>query len=134
MSQKIKILFPIDFSDHTENAFSTALHLCQVYDAEMFMLHVLEAPSGAVKLFSSFDEGEARKKVNQMMDNFIKEHGDDAIIFNKMIKLGKPYRKILEAANMVNCTTQCVLLCTGAGLFLQLRAAGADPHCKFPLH
>ena len=136
MSQKIKILYPIDFSEITANAFPTALHLCQVYDAEMFMIHVLEAPSGPLKLFSNFDEAGARKKANAMMDEFIKKHGDDNVVFNKMIKIGKPYVKILEAANELSANA-IVMGTHGASgvseLFVGTNAARVIKTAKCPV-
>jgi nucleotide-binding universal stress UspA family protein len=98
MSQKIKVLFPIDFEDTSLKAYPTAEYLAKVYDAEIFLIHVLEAPSAATRLFSSFDETEARKQTNAAMDKFIKEKGDPSIIYNKIIKVGKPWKCITEAA------------------------------------
>lgn len=98
MSQKIKVLFPIDFEDTSLKAYPTAEFLAKVYDAEIFLIHVLEPPAAAARLFSSFDEAEARKQTTAAMDKFIKEKGDPSIIYNKMIKIGKPWKCITEAA------------------------------------
>ncbi len=98
MSQKIKVLFPIDFEDTSLKAYPTAEYLAKVYDAEIFLIHVLEAPSAAGRLFSSFDEADARKKTLAAMDKFIKEKGDPSIVYNKIIKVGKPWKCITEAA------------------------------------
>lgn len=98
MSEKIKILFPVDFSEQMEKSFPTAQYLAKVYDAEIHLLHVLEAPSGPMKIFNNFDEASARKKAAELMDKMI-ESVDGGIGFVKIVKIGKPYRKILEAAN-----------------------------------
>jgi nucleotide-binding universal stress UspA family protein len=98
MSQKIKVLFPIDFEETSLKAYPTAEYLAKIYDAEIFLIHVLEAPAAAARLFSSFDEAEARKKTNAAMDKFIKEKGDSNIVYNKIIKVGKPWKGIIEAA------------------------------------
>jgi nucleotide-binding universal stress UspA family protein len=58
----------------------------------------LEAPAAATRLFSSFDEAEARKHTNAELDKFIKAKGDPNIIYNKIIKVGKPWKCIIEAA------------------------------------
>lgn len=102
MSEKVKILFPVDFSDFSDKAFDTAEFFAEKYEGELILLHVLEAPTGPMKLFSSWDEDEARKKVNKMMDDLIKKHGDRPIPYIKMIKVGKPYKSIIEAANEIN--------------------------------
>jgi nucleotide-binding universal stress UspA family protein len=102
MSEKVKILFPVDFSDFSDKAFDTAEYFAEMYDGELILLHVLEAPTGPMKLFSSWDEDEARKKVNKMMDDLIVKHGDRPISFLKMIKVGKPYKAIIDAANEIN--------------------------------
>lgn len=99
--KKIKILFPVDFSEQMEKAFPTAQYLARVYDATILLLHVLEAPSGPMKIFNNFDEGAARKKAHELMEKLI-ETADGGIEFEKMVKVGKPYRKILEAANEMN--------------------------------
>jgi nucleotide-binding universal stress UspA family protein len=39
-----KILVPTDFSDHAENALKVAAQLAKRYDAEIFLLHMLELP------------------------------------------------------------------------------------------
>lgn len=98
MSQKIKVLFPIDFEDTSLKAYPTVEYLAKIYDAEIFLIHVLEAPAAAARLFSSFDEAEERKHVNAQMDKFIKEKGNADIIYNKIIKVGKPWKCIIDAA------------------------------------
>jgi nucleotide-binding universal stress UspA family protein len=99
MSQKIKVLFPIDFEDTSLKAYPTVEYLAKIYDAEIFLIHVLEPPAAAARLFSSFDEAEERKHINAQMDKFINEKGDPSIIYNKMIKVGKPWKCIIEAAH-----------------------------------
>lgn len=56
-------------------------------------MHVLET-----RAFSSFDEADARKQTNLMMDKFIKEKGNPDIVYNKMVKIGKPWKGVIEAA------------------------------------
>lgn len=99
--ERIKLLVPVDFSDLTEKVLPTAQYLARVYDAEVHLLHVLEVVSGPLKVFSNFDEDEARKKALELMDEVIAnaEGGTD---FRKIVKTGKPYRKILEAASEIN--------------------------------
>lgn len=96
--RKITILWPNDFSETAASAFSTALNVAKTYNAELVMLHVLEAPSGPTRLFSSFDEEEARKKAMKLMDNFWSGNGDESVKWSKIVKIGKPYRQIIDTA------------------------------------
>jgi len=75
-----------------------AQYVAKTYDAEIYMVHVLEAPTGPLRIISGFDEQAARKKALQMMDEFIKAYGDDSIVYNKIIKVGKPWKTIVDAA------------------------------------
>lgn len=92
---------PVDFSDLTEKVLPTAQYLSRIYNAEVHLLHVIEVPQGPLKVFSNFDEEKTRAKVLELMDEVIK-HGEDGVEFRKIVKVGKPYRKILEAANEIN--------------------------------
>ncbi|MFN8396793.1 MAG: universal stress protein [Bacteroidia bacterium] len=102
MSQKIKVLFPIDFEETSLKAYPTVEYLAKLYDAEIFLIHVLEPPAAAARIFSSFDEAEGRKHTNAQMDKFIKEKGNPSIIYNKIVKVGKPWKCIIEAATELN--------------------------------
>jgi len=99
--EKIKLLFPVDFSEHTDNCLPTAEYLAKIYDAEIHLLHVLEAPAGPMKLFSNYDLDDARKKALGMMEKIV-EGSDPSIEFRKVVKEGRPYRKIREAATEMN--------------------------------
>lgn len=99
--ERVKLLVPVDFSDLTEKVLPTAQYLAQVYDAEVHLLHVLEVVQGPLKVFGNFDEDKARTKALELMDKVISET-DGSTQFHKIIKMGKPYRKILEAANEIN--------------------------------
>lgn len=97
MPQYKKILFPIDFSNFATEAFETAEYLAREYKADIFLLHVLEPPTGVGRLFAEYDEEKARKKANQMLEDFITVQRDQDIVYHKMIKVGKPHMKITEA-------------------------------------
>jgi len=49
---------------------------------------------------SSFDEAEGRKHTNAQMDKFIKEKGNPSIIYNKIVKVGKPWKCIMEMGGL----------------------------------
>ncbi|NNL79577.1 MAG: universal stress protein, partial [Flavobacteriaceae bacterium] len=50
------ILVPTDFSEQAENALHVAAQLAQRYDAEIFLLHLLELPLHQVDALSSHSE------------------------------------------------------------------------------
>lgn len=110
MSQKIKILFPLDFSEHSDCAFPMAQYVAKTYDAEIIILHVLEAPTGPLRIISGFDEESARKKALQMIDEYIRVNGDPSILFNKVIKTGKPWKTIIDAA--IELTVNAIVMGT----------------------
>lgn len=97
-----KIIFPTDFSVFADHAFSTAKVIANVFDAELVILHAIEAPTGITKIFSRFDEKEARKEVDKHLTEFIKKHDDGTISFSKMVKVGTPYRCISDAAGEIS--------------------------------
>lgn len=98
-NNKISILWPNDFSETAKAAFSHAMYICKIYDAELVMLHVMEAPSGPTRFFSNWDESSVKKKASAMMDAFWSENGDPAVTLKKVFKTGKPYKKIIETAS-----------------------------------
>lgn len=83
--------------DTSLKAYPTVEYLANL-NTEIFLIHVLEAPAAAARLFSSFDEAKERKHVNAQMDKLIKEKGNADIIYNKIIKVGKPWKCIIDAA------------------------------------
>lgn len=100
-NNKVKILFPVDFSEHTENCMPMAEYLAKIYDAEIHLLHVLEAPTGPMRLFSNYNVDDARQKALNMMEEVIK-NAEGGVEFRKVVKEGRPYRKIIEATRELN--------------------------------
>jgi nucleotide-binding universal stress UspA family protein len=76
--------------------------VAKTYDADLYLQVTLEAPTGPLKMFTSFDEEGARKEANAMLDRFISSHGDPAVTCHKLIKVGKPYKTIVDAASELN--------------------------------
>lgn len=121
MSQKVKILFPIDFSQFSEIAFETAQYLCKIYEGELFILHVLEAPVGPARLLSGFNETEAVKEASKMIDEYFTKHGDESIVYTPVIKVGKAHRQIVKAS--VELSANAIVMGThGASGFQELFA------------
>ena len=121
MSQQVKIVFPIDFSQFSEIAFETAQYLAKVYEGELFILHVLEAPVGPARLLGGFNESDARKEATKMIEEYFAKHGDDSIPFTPVVKVGKAHRQIVKAATELNANA-VVMGTHGASGFQELFA------------
>ena len=92
---KPKILFPSDFSESSLRAWKTAVLFSKAYDAEIVILSVLEAPTFRI----DYDEELYVIKLRKYMNDQIVEHGmSNAGQITTMVKTGKPYKKIVEAA------------------------------------
>ncbi|MCB9233405.1 MAG: universal stress protein [Bacteroidia bacterium] len=102
MATKKKILFPTDFSEVSEFAVGTAVNFAKVADAELIFLHVVEPPTSPLKIFGGFKESEARKEATKMLEDYMKTHGDPELIMSTMVKIGKDYKKIVDAAEEIS--------------------------------
>ena len=92
---KPKILFPSDFSESSLRAWKTAVLFSKAYDAEIVILSVLEAPTFRI----DYDEELYVIKLRKYMNDQIVEHDmSNAGQITTMVKTGKPYKKIVEAA------------------------------------
>ena len=101
MSERSKILFPIDFADESQPGFATAWRLAQLYDADLVVMGIIEAPKGVAKMFSSFDETEARKHGLKLIDEHLKKEDVADAVYTKIIKVGPSSKMILEAASEI---------------------------------
>ena len=99
-----KILFPTDFSDHSNHAFTYALSFAKEYGAKLVMLHVVEdvqylanAYMFDVPMMPSFSDMEQNR--SKEMDEFIeREVTDPSIEISKSIRHGRPFIEIIQAA------------------------------------
>lgn len=92
---KPKILFPTDFSESSLRAWKTAELFSKAYDAEIVILSVLEAPTFRI----DYDEEFHVIKLRKYMNDQIAEHGmSNEGRITTMVKTGKPFKKIVEAA------------------------------------
>lgn len=92
---KPKILFPTDFSEASLRAWKTAELFSKAYDAEIVILSVLEPPT----IRYDYDEELHVIKLRKYINDQIALHGmSNAGQITTMVKTGKPYKKIVEAA------------------------------------
>lgn len=94
-----KILFPCDFSESSLNAWGTVNAFAKMYGAEVILLYIVEPPTIPLDYEKEIDVLRARKFVSDK----IQELGmATEVLVTSLVKLGKPYKKILEAALEVN--------------------------------
>jgi len=87
-----RILFCTDFSENSERALNYAISATTEYDAELTLLHVLEeVPSPAKR-------EEAIAAATRQLDQLIPPEGRKALKIKTAVRIGKPYRQIIQLA------------------------------------
>ncbi|TCK68869.1 nucleotide-binding universal stress UspA family protein [Winogradskyella wandonensis] len=97
-----KILVPVDFSEHSENALETAAAIAKKHGSELYVLHMLElsnaiytASTAALNEEGVFYFKLAEKKMNTFLDrNFL-----DGVDVTPVIKHFKVFKEINEVIN-----------------------------------
>jgi len=87
-----RILFCTDFSENSERALKYAVSATTEYDAELTLLHVLEKVPSPAKMEEAM--GAATKKLEKL----IQREGCKALKIKTAVRIGKPYRQILQFA------------------------------------
>ncbi len=87
-----RILFCTDFSENSERAFNYAISATAEYDAELTLLHVLEEVASPSKT------EEARAAATERLDKLIPPEGPKTLKIKTAVRLGKPYRQIIQLA------------------------------------
>ena len=98
-----RILCCVDFSQHSQRALQHAISVARAYGAHLTMLHVLENIS---------DSAETVKETDAAMDKlqqWVAPSALDPACVHLEVRLGKPYREILDLA----AETQSDLIVTG---------------------
>lgn len=96
---KKTILIPSDFSEAALQTWATALSFSKAYDADIVILYVVEPPVIAL----DFEEEPAVMVARKMVADHIQKNGwDKEANITVLVKVGKPYKKILEAALEIN--------------------------------
>ena len=99
-----KVLFPTDFSEHSEHALSYALSFAKEYGAKLYVLHVIEdvqylanAYMFDVPVMPSFADIE-QSRLKEMQEFIERVITDPAIEIEKAIKRGRPFIEIIRTA------------------------------------
>jgi len=87
-----RILFCTDFSENSERALNYAISATAEYDAELTLLHVLEEAASPSKT------EEAIAAATEQLDKLIPPEGPKTLRIKTAVRLGKPYRQIIQLA------------------------------------
>jgi nucleotide-binding universal stress UspA family protein len=105
MSNEKTILVPHDFGEPADDALEMALWLAPKLDATVVVLHTYEPPSAAYPLapFPLIDVGPALAKASESaIDALVSRTKQRWPRTRGMVRAGKPWREILDAASEVS--------------------------------
>jgi len=87
-----RILFCTDFSKNSETALKYAISATEEYDAELTLLHVLEAVPSRAKT------DDAIKTTKEQLEKLIPPEGRKTLKTKTAVRIGKPYQQIIQLA------------------------------------
>jgi len=87
-----RILFCTDFSENSERALNYAISATAEYDAELTLLHVLEEVPSPAKTEQAIAAATAQ------LNKLIPPEGPKALKIKTAVRIGKPYRQIIQFA------------------------------------
>jgi|OpeIllAssembly_1097287.scaffolds.fasta_scaffold74956_3 nucleotide-binding universal stress UspA family protein len=101
MKDYTTILVPVDFNEPSLKATEYAAQLAGSQDGEIILMNVIETPGLLMEFFSSGDElvkitNQAKDKLLELSKSLQKNWPN--VKFGTLVERGKPYIKILEAA------------------------------------
>jgi nucleotide-binding universal stress UspA family protein len=101
MKDYTTILVPVDFNEPSLKATQYAAQLAGGQNGEVILMNVIETPGWLVEFFSSGDElvkitNQSKDKLIELVDSL--QMNWPNVKFGTLVERGKPYVKILEAA------------------------------------
>ena len=98
-----KVLFPTDFSEPSEAAWSYALALAKEFGAEIVLLHVVAEPP---RLAEAYEMGftperfvrAATDEARRLMADLIAKAADRQVTITPQVRQGVEFREIIQAA------------------------------------
>lgn len=96
-----RILFPTDFSEYAEHAWSYALTFAQEFGAEVHLLHVVAPPPHLAEAYAvNFDPEKMVKalteEANASMDRTVEAAKSWGLIFHREVRVGVDFREIID--------------------------------------
>jgi len=102
-----KILVPIDFSDYSKNSLRYAVNFAKQFNAEIFLIYVVEPviyppdfSMGQIAIPSVNAEWDERAK--NELENLAKTEIPEGVNVKTILKNGKPFLEIIDAASEEN--------------------------------
>lgn len=127
LHQSVKLVFPTDFSENAAAVLPIVRQLSLAFKAEVYLLHVIEPPTGIARMMSDFDENRAIAEARKQLLTFATGLGldqDKEIDATLIAKIGKPYLKIAEAVDELGA--EMVVMGTSGASGLQAVLAGSN--------
>jgi nucleotide-binding universal stress UspA family protein len=96
-----RILFPTDFSEYADHAWSYALTFAQEFGAEVHLLHVVAPPPRLAEAYAvNFDPEKMIKalagEANASMDRMVEAAKSRGLIFHREVRVGVDFREIID--------------------------------------
>ena len=96
-----RILFPTDFSEYADHAWSYALTFAREFGAEVHLLHVVAPPPRLAEAYSvSFDPEKMVKalagEANASMDRMVEAAKSWGLVFRREVRVGVDFREIID--------------------------------------
>ena len=96
-----RILFPTDFSEYADHAWSYALTFAQEFGAEVHLLHVVAPPPRLAEAYAvNFDPEKMVKalagEANASMDRTVEAAKSWGLIFRREVRVGVDFREIID--------------------------------------
>ena len=100
-----RILFPTDFSEHANYAWSSALQFAQEFGAEVHLLHVVAPPPRMTAAYSAHFSPEKFAEVLSSeaataLDDLVHGAGDRGITFHPEVRIGVDFHEIIDYARL----------------------------------
>lgn len=97
-----RILFPTDFSEHSEHAWTYALAFAKEFGAELHLIHVVAAPPHVGEAYVTYDPKQLLEattaEANAQLDRMVEAARDARLTFHRLVVTGVDFREIIEAA------------------------------------
>jgi nucleotide-binding universal stress UspA family protein len=98
-----RILFPTDFSEYADHAWSYALTFAQEFGAEVHLLHVVTPPPRLAEAYAvNFDPEKMVQalagEANATMDRMVEAAASWGLVFRREVRVGVDFREIIDYA------------------------------------
>ncbi len=98
-----RVLFPTDFSEHADHAWTYALTFAREFDAELDLLHVLAPPPRLTEAYAAQIDPEKllesyRAEAAAAMERLLQDAKNRGLVCRSEIRVGVDFREIIDYA------------------------------------